>query len=425
MVDLLERFPLPIAMLDNSGEAVLLNGRFNQKYQEAILHLPSVREALRETGAGWKTLRIPGEANSEVICRVQAVDLPAGSMLVLDDETDGSALGQLDQLQAQVSVLQRLCSTDVLTDAWNRSHFERIVTAELERSVRHRQPLSLVIIDIDHFKDVNDKCGHQSGDTVLRELVCVVKGSIRSTDMLFRWGGDEFVVVAASTGYRGAAALAEKIREAVKTHCFQIVGSVTVSLGAAEHLVSESAETWFRRLDDALYRAKASGRNRVWVERHGSSDMWAAECGPSVVRLVWQEAYECGEPNIDAQHKELFALANASFDASFDKSATHAQFEAALDRLVAHIANHFAYEEEALDARGYDGLAWHKAAHAKLLVEACELRAAVAAGRTTIGALVDFLAGKVVAQHLLTVDAKFFPLFSDQSAPADGAGSSQ
>ncbi len=239
VVDLIERFPLPIAMLDRSGEAVLLNGPFNRKYQEVILHSPPIREAMHDGQAGWKALRIPSKGSETAACRVQTVDLPTGSMLILDDTTDDGVLRQLDQLQTQVSALQRLCSTDALTGAWNRSHFERAVTAELERSVCHRQPVSLLLIDIDHFKRVNDTYGHQSGDLVLRELVSLTKKTIRSTDTLFRWGGEEFVVFAASTGYRGAARLAEKIRREVETHRFHRVGSVTVSLGVAEHLAPE------------------------------------------------------------------------------------------------------------------------------------------------------------------------------------------
>jgi diguanylate cyclase (GGDEF)-like protein/hemerythrin-like metal-binding protein len=416
VVDLIKRFPMPIAVLDDAGEVVLLNEPFNQKYQEEVLHSPSVREAVHEAGAGWKTLKIAHGAHDAAACRAQSVDLPAGSMLIFDDAADDAALRQLDQLQTQVSALQRLCSTDVLTGAWNRRHFERVVAAELERSVRHRQPVSLILIDLDHFKRVNDTYGHQAGDSTLRELVSVVRTAIRSTDTLFRWGGEEFAVIAASTGYRGSAALAEKIREAVEAHRFQIVGSITVSLGVAEHLAPESPEAWFRRLDGALYRAKTGGRNSVWVERSGNSDLWAAESGPSVVRLVWQEAYECGEPNIDAQHRELFALANAALDASFKTGEPRASFEAAIDKLLVHIAKHFADEEEALDARRYSNLAQHKAAHAGLLARADEFRAAVAANRSTIGELVEFLADKVVAQHLFTADRKFFSLFSDQSA---------
>jgi hemerythrin len=122
--------------------------------------------------------------------------------------------------------------------------------------------------------------------------------------------------------------------------------------------------------------------------------------------------------------RELFALANAAFNASFNQGTTRAEFETAIDRLLAHIVEHFAYEEEVLDALRYDDLAPHKEAHANLLKLANELRAAVAAGRTTTGELVDFLADKVVAQHLFAADVKFFPLFSDQS-PTNVAGSTE
>ena len=209
--------------------------------------------------------------------------------------------------------------------------------------------------------------------------------------------------------------LAERIRQAIEAHDFPIVGSVTASFGVAEHLVPETIDNWFRRLDSALYLAKKDGRNRVSVARVGSSDVWAAESGPSVVRLVWSEAYECGEPNIDAQHRELFKLANDTLDASFKSETCPGEFEAAVDRLLAHIVTHFAYEEQALAERDYDELKRHKHAHAALLSRAGELRAAVAVGKTTIGELVDFLADKVVAQHLFTADKRFFPLFADES----------
>jgi len=341
-------------------------------------------------------------------------------MLILDP-VDNEALRQLDQLEKQVSSLQRLCSIDALTGTWNRRHFERTAASELERSLRHRQPVSLILIDIDHFKHVNDDFGHQAGDAALREMVSVVRSAIRSVDTLFRWGGEEFAVIAAWTGYRGAAQLAEKIRQAVETHNFPIVGSVTTSFGVAEHLAPEAIDNWFRRLDRALYQAKTDGRNSVSVARVGNSDVWAAESGPSVARLVWSEAYECGEPNIDAQHRELFRLANATLDASFESETCPGEFAATINRLLAHIVTHFVYEEQALAERDYDDLARHKAAHAALLGRAHELRAAVAVGKTTIGELVDFLADKVVAQHLFTADRRFFPLFADQSTSKQAA----
>jgi hypothetical protein len=114
-VDLIERIPLPIAMLDRSGDPVVLNGRFN--FEEVILHSPPVLEAMHDTGAGWKSLRIPHRTRGQVACRVKTVDLPTGSMLILDDAPDDGLLHRLAQLHTQVSSLQRLCSADALTGA--------------------------------------------------------------------------------------------------------------------------------------------------------------------------------------------------------------------------------------------------------------------------------------------------------------------
>jgi hemerythrin-like metal-binding protein len=233
--------------------------------------------------------------------------------------------------------------------------------------------------------------------------------------MLFRWGGEEFVVLASATGYRAGATLAEKMRAKVEQHRFAGVGSVQISLGVAEHVATDSAEIWFHRLDDALYRAKGGGRNRVCVDEHGSSDLWAAQSGPSVLRLVWQEGYECGEPTIDREHRELFELANVLLDASFASVSSPQAFSAALDKLLAHIVQHFTDEEELLALHGYDELESHRLAHAGLLARAGEIKAFADAGETTLGDLVEFLANTVVAQHLFKADRKYFPLFKQQA----------
>ena len=227
------------------------------------------------------------------------------------------------------------------------------------------------------------------------------------------------MVLASSTGYRAGATLAEKMRSTVEQHRFAGVGSMTISLGVAEHIATESAEIWFHRVDEALYLAKNGGRNRVCVDRRGSSDMWAAESGASVIRLVWQEAYECGEPTIDREHRELFDLANVLLDASFAGALPEA-FSAALETLLAHIVRHFADEEAVLARHGYEHLESHRRAHAGLLARAGELKTAAAAGKTTLGDLVDFLANTVVAQHLFKADREFFPLFKKETA--HGAG---
>lgn len=320
------------------------------------------------------------------------------------------------QLQERIVELERLVSTDCLTGLWNRAHFERLVEAELDRSLRYRQTLSLILIDIDHFKRANDLYGHQAGDTVLRELALVANASIRSSDALFRWGGEEFAVLASSTGYRGAGRLAETIRGRVAQHSFPGVGRITASLGVAEHDGAESAEEWFHRADAMLYAAKEAGRDRVHIDARGNSDAWAADHGPASLCLVWQEAYECGEPDIDREHRELFNLANALIQASITGEQNLDRIGPALESLIDHVARHFSHEETLLEQHGYARLPAHRRAHAGLLGRANELKAAVANGQASLGSMVEFLAKDVVARHLFGADRDFFPLYKSGAA---------
>ncbi|MFO1115641.1 MAG: diguanylate cyclase [Beijerinckiaceae bacterium] len=403
--------PLPLAMLDHSGRAVLLNAPFRQRYDVDVLTSHAVKEAVAGAGSGWKKIRIQALEGGVVERRAQALDLEGGPLLVLDEPAESETLRALDRLETQIASLRRVCSTDPLTGIWNRTHFERIITGELDRSVRHRQPVSLLLVDIDGFKAINDSFGHQAGDAVLMELVGVLQSTVRSIDMLFRWGGEEFVIVAPSTAYRGAALFGERIRRAVEAHEFGFVGHATVSIGIAEHAMPETASMWFRRADEAMYRAKAGGRNQVSFEPLGSSNAWTKASGASAIRLVWRDEYECGEPLIDEQHRQLFDLANDALEASLQPNPSN-EFEAAIGRLLTHITEHFAYEEQALAESGYEELDEHKTAHAALLRRAASLRLEVAAGQATFAELVAFLADKVVAQHLFTVDRKFYPLFA-------------
>jgi diguanylate cyclase (GGDEF)-like protein/hemerythrin-like metal-binding protein len=268
------------------------------------------------------------------------------------------------------------------------------------------------MFDIDHFKRVNDEFGHPAGDAVLCELVALISQSIRTGDTLFRWGGEEFVVLAAATGYRQAEVMAEALRGRVEQHAFEIISGLTISIGVAEHNGNESADSWFARVDAALYSAKESGRNRVVVDRRGSSDAWAVADRASVLHLVWNEGYECGEATIDAEHRELFVLANALVDASFAKDTAPEPFQQALDRLLAHIERHFADEEALLERHRYTQLDAHKRAHAGLVARARQLRADAIAGQATQGNLIEFLANDVVARHMLSADRDFFSLFT-------------
>jgi diguanylate cyclase (GGDEF)-like protein/hemerythrin-like metal-binding protein len=414
--DLIQHFPLPIALLDDAGDIVIVNEIFERSYGAEALASASLRNLIRMPVPDWKPVRLRSRVRGEVDAKAQVLQVQRNPMLIINDAADPGLVRELGQLHEQIMELERLSSTDALTGAWNRAHLDRVIASELDRSLRFKQPVTLVLLDIDHFKQINDTHGHQSGDAVLCELVEVVRDAIRSIDTLYRWGGEEFVVVASATGYRQGAVLAEKVRRSIQEHRFAAVGSVTVSLGVAEHVSSESADVWFRRVDEMLYEAKETTRNTVCVDRRGSSDAWAAESGPSVIRLVWQEAYECGEPLIDREHRRLFELANALLDASFSAGSSPRALSA-LEDVMDCITRHFAEEEALLAERGYRDLEPHRRAHARLLSRANEFRDSIAAGKARLGDLVEYFANTLIAQHLFKADRQYFPLFQKQTAP--------
>ncbi len=169
------------------------------------------------------------------------------------------------ELEAQKVQLEKLATTDALTAAYNRRKLNELTLAELERVRRYGRPLSLFILDIDHFKRVNDTYGHEAGDQVLVTLAGLLRAGIRATDSLARWGGEEFVVLSPGVTADGEAQLAERLRAAAAAHDHASVGTVTASFGVAEHSPGETPDELFARADRALYRAKDGGRNRVEV----------------------------------------------------------------------------------------------------------------------------------------------------------------
>lgn len=155
---------------------------------------------------------------------------------------------------------------DPLTRVHNRTSLENSLPREILLAQRHQTPLSLLVIDVDHFKQINDTHGHIVGDKVLKSLAGVFNQVVRSTDMVFRYGGDEFVISLPSTDLKGAAGVAERIRQGVERNKFNI-GNVhlflSASIGVTQITEDDSLESAFQRGDDALYRAKRDGRNRV------------------------------------------------------------------------------------------------------------------------------------------------------------------
>ena len=167
------------------------------------------------------------------------------------------------ELAARNQDLERLAVTDRLTGLNNRARLEDALVSEMERAQRYGSEFCVVLVDIDHFKAVNDTFGHVVGDTVLTEVATIQKNAMRHCDVLGRWGGEEFLIICPETGLDQANAVAEKVRDLVAAFPFPGIGQVTASFGVAQYRASDSGTSLTARADAALYRAKNGGRNRV------------------------------------------------------------------------------------------------------------------------------------------------------------------
>lgn len=176
-------------------------------------------------------------------------------------------LGFVFNINKRNKQLRDMASYDTLTGIFNRREFDKTVLQEFERSKRYGRPLSLIIIDIDHFKNINDTYGHKTGDYILKTLSELVQNNIRRQDYFARWGGEEFAILTAESDASNAYQLAEKLRSILENHTFETVGNITASFGVAQYDETMSNfDELFQHTDEALYRAKENGRN--WVEVH-------------------------------------------------------------------------------------------------------------------------------------------------------------
>jgi len=174
----------------------------------------------------------------------------------------------------QIVALQAENITDPLTNVFNRRYLERRLDEEIARSKRYSLDLSILLIDIDHFKRINDTYGHQAGDITLNTLCSPIKAALRDLDVIARYGGEEFMVICINTAIDGAALVAERLRHLVELHQIDITdGSgakqtiqINISIGVAGFSASvDSKRKLIKAADEALYRAKGEGRNRVIV----------------------------------------------------------------------------------------------------------------------------------------------------------------
>lgn len=180
----------------------------------------------------------------------------------------GGAYVQAQVIKESRDVLRRIASTDALTGLLNRRHFAEIAEREIARSRRSGHPLTLAMGDIDFFKRINDNYGHAAGDHTLQAVARLLQDGLRDYDSVARWGGEEFVVLLPDTDVAQAGAVIERLRETIADSDLSFAGMpipVTMTLGIAQFAADENWHAVVARADDALYRGKSGGRNRVEI----------------------------------------------------------------------------------------------------------------------------------------------------------------
>lgn len=170
---------------------------------------------------------------------------------------------KVDELHSMTSALENQATIDKLTGIYNRDKFEECFSDEINKAFINHKKLSLILLDIDHFKTINDTYGHQVGDSVLKEISNIILNNVKTSDIFARWGGEEFVIILPNTDLNGAYLFSEKLRRLIVEYSFSNVNKLTVSFGVGQLDEGENKMTLFEKTDKALYLAKTKGRNRV------------------------------------------------------------------------------------------------------------------------------------------------------------------
>ncbi|NLK38686.1 MAG: bacteriohemerythrin [Clostridiales bacterium] len=333
---------------------------------------------------------------------------PFGTICILDNKENSFSTNLLDLMEKMRDLIEshlkllHLSYHDQLTGLYNRTYFATKVVEEMKQAEINQHPISLLMLDLDNFKRINDSYGHLIGDEILKRVAQAASRKVRKTDYLVRFGGEEFIVLMPKTSIVQGIEVAEDIRKEIESLSHPIAGGLTVSIGVAERIHSESFDRWCKRADEALYLAKATGRNRVVASEEQETLSIASIC------IYWKEEWECGHREIDAQHKQLIEIANRLINMSFS-GINHEEIMRQLDALLTHISHHFHSEEKILENIGYPKYAEHAKLHANLIDNALTLKQLYKRGEKKSSAFFSFVLDDVLIDHLIKADAKFFP----------------
>ena len=308
-----------------------------------------------------------------------------------------------EELEATNEKLLNLSITDKLTGIFNRVELDNVLAKEIDRSKRYNISVSVIIIDIDNFKSINDNHGHIVGDSVLVDIAKILKNSVRNCDTVGRWGGEEFMIILPHTNANSACVFAERIRERMQNHDFEIVGHQTASFGIASCKSSDDILSFIDKADAALYLAKKTGKNKVTISPQDIDQ----PTNTGFLHLDWKPEYECNHEMIDSQHKNLFIAGNAIINSFLEKHSDQ-QIQQQIDDLILELKSHFESEEKIFEQTAYPHISRHKTNHQALIAKANQLNNQFKQNKISVGELLGFIIHDTISEHLLKADKGFF-----------------
>lgn len=243
-------------VMGKSLPALIAPAQLHETYQHTFIDLVSSGEGAR-TG---KTVELA--ALNSAGCEFP-IEISLSAVKIRDRWHGIGIMRDISERKEMERLLLEQATTDPLTGIHNRRKFDELMKLEQHRATRYQAPFSLILFDIDHFKQINDSFGHPAGDAVLKDLASLVASNIRDSDFFARWGGEEFSILAGNCNLYATRLFAEKLRHLIASHTFPQVNKLTCSFGATEYLLGESVEALLARADNNLRKAKQQGRNRI------------------------------------------------------------------------------------------------------------------------------------------------------------------
>lgn len=256
---------LDLVLPDINGNEVCRWLKLNQSTKGIPIIMLTVKGSLTDKVKG-----LEAGADDYVTKPFDEIELNARIYACLRTKALQDELKQMNrQLEDLLGKVEQLAITDPLTELFNRRRFETVLEKEFKRTVRYKSPLACLMIDIDHFKKINDEYGHQAGDSVLQETAQIIKTTFREVDIAARWGGEEFVILLPQTNKEAALQSASRMLEAISNHKFPSIPGkkITVSIGIASvpDPSIDTGESLINASDLVMYEAKKKGRNRIEI----------------------------------------------------------------------------------------------------------------------------------------------------------------